>query len=540
MARVLVSDPIDSAGVERLVTAGHEVDVKIGLKPEEFEAIIGSYDALIVRSETKVTSSVFDKASRLQVVGRAGVGVDNIDLEAATGRGVAVVNAPTGNTIAAAEHAFALMMSLSRNVAQADASMRRGEWTRGKFMGVELRGKTLGVIGLGKVGSEVAKRAVAFAMNVIAFDPYVTEERARAMRVEMVDMDHLLSESDFISIHTPLTSGTKSLIGAPEFKKLKKGVRIVNAARGGLVDETLLDGALKNGDVAGAALDVFTSEPPKEIPLVSNEKLVMTPHLGASTEEAQVEVALEVVEQVMAILNGEAAPYTINVPFVPTAVREALSPYIPVATLLGRLAIQLAEGQLQTVTVSVEGEIAEHDTSIIGAAALVGVLAESSDVRVNLVNAPLIAKERGIKLVQERESEGLAIYSNYVSVRIRTSVGSTYLGGTSANGRVHLLRINDFYFDMEPNAPYMLFTSQVDQPGMIGKVGNIAGSHDANISFMEVGRDSPRGNATMVVGFDDQLTEVMLADIKAIPGMASVKVVHLELMAPSQPRLRGA
>jgi D-3-phosphoglycerate dehydrogenase len=539
MARVLVSDPIDNAGVERLRAAGHEVDFKIGLNPEELEAIIGEYDALIVRSETKVTSSVIDKAVQLQVVGRAGVGVDNIDLDAATGHGVAVVNAPTGNTIAAAEHAFALMMSLSRNVAQADASMRRGEWTRGKFMGVELRGKTLGVIGLGKVGSEVATRAVAFEMNVLAFDPYVAEDRARAMRVEMVDMDRLLSESDFISIHTPLTSGTKSLIGEPEFKKLKKGVRIINAARGGLVDEGLLDAALKSGDVAGAALDVFTSEPPKEMALLGNERLVMTPHLGASTEEAQVEVSIEVVDQVMAVLDGEAAPYTINVPFVPAAVREALSPYIPVATLMGRLAIQLSEGQLDTVTVSVAGDISEHDTSIIGAAALVGVLAESSDVRVNLVNAPLIAKERGINVVQERESEALAIYSNYVSVKVRTSAGTMYLGGTSANGRVHLLRINDFYLDMEPNAPYMLFTSQVDQPGMIGRVGTISGSHDANISFMEVGRDSPRGNATMVVGFDDQLTEAMVADIRAIPGMTSAKVVHQELMTPVQTRLRG-
>jgi D-3-phosphoglycerate dehydrogenase / 2-oxoglutarate reductase len=540
MARVLVSDPIDNAGVERLAAAGHEVDVKTGLKPEELEAIISEYDALIVRSETKVTPAIIDKASRLQVVGRAGVGVDNIDLDAATGHGVAVVNAPTGNTIAAAEHAFALMMSLSRNVAQADASMRRGEWTRGKFMGVELRGKTLGVIGLGKVGSEVAKRAVAFEMNVLAFDPYVAEERAKGIGVELVDMDRLVSETDYISIHTPLTSGTKSLIGEPEFKKLKKGVRIINAARGGLVDEALLDAALKSGDVAGAALDVFTSEPPKDIPLLGNEKLITTPHLGASTEEAQVEVAIEVVDQVMAVLNGEAAPYTINVPFVPAAVREALSPYIPVATLMGRLAIQLSEGQLDTVAINVAGDIAEHDTSIVGAAALVGVLADSSDVRVNLVNAPGIAKERGINVVQERDSEALAIYSNYVGVEVRTSTGTTYLGGTSANGRVHLLRINDFYLDMEPNAPYMLFTSQIDQPGMIGKVGTIAGSHDANISFMEVGRDSPRGKATMVVGFDDQLTDAMVADITAIPGMTSVKLVHQELMAPTQPRLRGA
>ena len=538
MARVLVSDPIDQAGVERLSAAGHDVDFKIGMKPEELEAIIGEYDALIVRSETKVTSSVIDKAGRLQAVGRAGVGVDNIDIGAATAHGIAVVNAPTGNTIAAAEHAFALMMALSRNIAQADASMRRGEWTRGKFMGVELRGKTLGVIGLGKVGTEVARRGVAFQMDVLAFDPYVSQEHARNVGVEMVEMDRLISESDYITIHTPLTAGTKSLIGEPEFKKLKKGVRLINAARGGLIDEALLDAALKSGDVAGAALDVFTSEPPKELPVLENEKLIVTPHLGASTEEAQVEVAIEVVDQVMAVLAGESAPYTINVPFVPAAVREAVSPFIPVATTMGRLAIQLAEGQLDSIMVRVGGDIAEFDTSILGSAALVGILGESSDVRVNLVNAPMIAKERGINLVQERDPETLGIYANVVGIDVRTDKGKVYLAGTSVNGQVHLLRINDFFLDMEPNAPYMVFTSQIDQPGMIGKVGTIAGSHDANISFMEVGRDSPRGNATMIVGLDDQVSDALLADIRAIPGMTSVILVSQDLGAPVQPRLR--
>jgi D-3-phosphoglycerate dehydrogenase len=537
MARVLVSDPVDQAGVDRLFAAGHDVDFKIGMKPEELEAIIGDYDALIVRSETKVTSSVIDKAGRLQVVGRAGVGVDNIDIDAATAHGIAVVNAPTGNTIAAAEHAFALMMALSRNIAQADASMRRGEWTRGKFMGVELRNKTLGVVGLGKVGTEVARRGVAFQMSVLAFDPYVSQEHARNVGVEMVDMDRLVSESDYITIHTPLTAGTKSLIGEHEFTKLKKGVRLINAARGGLIDEALLDAALKSGDVAGAALDVFTSEPPKDLSVLENENLVVTPHLGASTEEAQVEVAIEVVDQVMAVLAGESAPYTINVPFVPAAVREAVSPFVHVATVMGRLAIQLVDGQLDSIMVRVGGDIAEYDTSILGSAALVGILGESSDVRVNLVNAPMTAKGRGINLVQERDPETLGIYANVVSIDVRTDKGKVYLAGTSVNGQVHLLRINDFFLDMEPNAPYMLFTSQVDQPGMIGKVGTIAGSHDANISFMEVGRDSPRGNATMIVGLDDEVSEALLTDIRAIPGMTSVILVHQKLPMPVQPRL---
>jgi D-3-phosphoglycerate dehydrogenase len=539
MARVLVSDPIDDAGVQRLRAAGHRVDVKTGLSPDELKAAIGGYDALIVRSETKVTADVIEQAKRLTVVGRAGVGVDNIDIDAATAHGIAVVNAPTGNTIAAAEHAFALMMALSRNIPQADASMRRGEWTRGKFMGVELRGKTLGIIGLGKVGTEVARRANAFQMNVLAHDPFVPAEHARSLGVAMVKMGKLLAESDYITIHTPLTAGTKSLIGAPEFKQLKQGVRIVNAARGGLVDETLLDEALTDGRVAGAALDVFTSEPPKELPVVDNPRLIVTPHLGASTEEAQVEVALEVADQVLAVLKGEPARYTINVPFVPTAVREALAPFVPVATVMGRIAIQLADGQLESVAIKVGGDIAEHDAAILGSAALVGILGAVSDVRVNLVNAPGIAKERGINVVQEQDPDGAGAYANFVGVEVRTNMGVTYLGGTSVNGNPHLLRLNDFYLDMEPNAAYMLFTSHVDQPGMIGKVGTIAGEHDANISFMEVGRLSPRGQATMIVGFDDPISDAMLEAIRAVPGMTTTKVVTLEVAGPQQARLRG-
>jgi D-3-phosphoglycerate dehydrogenase len=538
MARILVADPIDNAGVQRLIASKHTVDVKIGLTPDELEAVIGDYDALIVRSETKVTSAVIARAGRLNVVGRAGVGVDNIDIDAATQKGIAVVNAPTGNTIAAAEHAFALMLSLSRNIPQADASMRRGEWTRGKFMGVEVRNKTLGVIGLGKVGSEVAKRAVAFQMKVIAFDPYVPVDHARSMGVEMVDMDRIISNSDYISIHTPLTVGTKSLIGPEEFKKLKPGVRIVNAARGGLVDEASLDAALTSGAVAGAALDVFTEEPPQGIPLVNNPRMVVTPHLGASTEEAQVEVALEVADQVLAVLAGESAQYTINVPFVPADVRQALAPYIPVATTIGRLAMQLADGQLESIAVKAAGEIAEHDVSVLSSAALVGVLGAASDTRVNIVNATALAKERGINVVEEKDPEGAELYTNFVGVEVRTSSGTTYLGGTSVGGRVHLVRLNDFFLDMEPNAPYMLFTSQVDQPGMIGKVGTIAGNHDLNISFMEVGRDGPRGNATMIVGFDDPVTDAMLADVQAIPGMTRTKVVEQEHSSPIQPRLK--
>lgn len=541
MANVLIADPIDPRGVDRLSRAGHQVDVRKGLGEDELRAVVGGYEAMIVRSETKVTARVIESAERMLCIGRAGVGVDNIDVDAATQRGVAVVNSPTGNTIAAAEHAFALLMSLARNVPQADASMRRGEWTRARFMGVELRGKTLGIIGLGRVGSEVAHRARAFHMRLIAHDPYVSQERARSLGVEAVPMERLLAESDFISIHTPLTAGTRSLIGEPEFALLKPGVRIVNAARGGLVDERLLQEAVAAGRVAGAALDVFPVEPPPaDLPLRGEERVVLTPHLGASTAEAQVEVALEVVDQLIAILAGGAAPYTINMPFISEEVWESLGPYLPVASTLGRIAIQLADGQLEAVTLRVFGEIAQHDVEVLASAALVGALSAATDMRVNLVNAPAMAHERGILVTEEKHPEGVDQYLNLVGVEVRSTESAVYLAGASVNGKTHVHRLNDFYLDMEPSAPYMLFATHTDQPGMIGRVGTIAGEHDVNISFMEVGREAPRGAATMVVGLDDPVTPAMLADLKAIPGMASVRIVTHEPEQPvQQPRLRG-
>jgi D-3-phosphoglycerate dehydrogenase len=528
MARILVSDRIDQAGVDRLANAGHDVDLKTGLSPQELESIIGGYDALVVRSETKVTAAVLREGARLQVVGRAGVGVDNVDLEAATQQGIAVVNAPTGNTVAAAEHAVALMLALARNIPQADASMRAGEWRRSEFMGVEMRGKTVGIIGLGKVGSEVVRRVKAFQTEVLGYDPYVPQEFARSLGVELVDMDRLLAEADFITIHTPLTANTRQLLGAEQFAKLKPGVRIVNAARGGLVDEALLDAALTSGAVAGAAIDVFTSEPPEPgLALLSNPKAVLTPHLGASTREAQVEVAVEIADEVLAILSGGAARYTVNVPSVSVEVREALGPYVLVASVMGRIAIQLAEGQLESVALRVSGDIAALDTSILGAAALAGILGAASDERVNLVNAPHIARARGLEIEEIKDPEADPEYTNLIGVEVRSSGGTVYLAGTAFGTAVHLLRLNDFYLDMQPQTPFMLFTSHTDQPGMIGKVGTLAGAHDLNIGFMEVGRSGPRGSATMIVGFDDPVTDALAAEIAAIDGVDWVKIVRL-------------
>ncbi|MCE2469974.1 MAG: phosphoglycerate dehydrogenase [Dehalococcoidia bacterium] len=528
MARVLVSDKVDRAGVDLLSAAGHEVDLRPGMAPGELASVIGGYEALVIRSETQVTADLLAQADRLQVVGRAGVGVDNVDLDAATQRGIVVVNAPTGNTVAAAEHALALMLALMRHVPQAHASMREGKWERAKFLGAQLGGKTLGVVGLGKVGSEVARRAKAFQMEVLGYDPYVPHEFARNLGAELVDMDALLTRSDVITIHTPLTAATRQLIGAEQMPKLKDGVRIVNAARGGLVDEALLDQAIRDGKVAGAALDVFVSEPPApDSPLLANPKVIVTPHLGASTEEAQAQVAVEVAEEVLAVLSGGAARYTVNVPAVPAEVREALGPYIPVADTMGRIAIQLAEGQLQSVALRVSGRIAQFDTSLLAAAALAGILGATSDERVNLVNAPHLAEEHGLRIEEHKSQEADDEYSNMVGIEVRASRGAVFVGGSVVGGSVHLLRLDDFYVDLQPSTPYMLFTTHRDQPGMIGKVGTISGNHDLNIGFMEVGRVGPRGEATMIVGYDEPLTDEVVAEISAIEGIGSVRLVTL-------------
>lgn len=527
MARVLVSDRIDQAGLDRLAAYGHDVRFEPGLSQADLLATIAEYDALVVRSETQVTAEVIAHGERLQVVGRAGVGVDNIHLGAATQFGIAVVNAPTGNTVAAAEHTMALLLALARMVPQAHQSLSSGEWKRSSFMGVELQEKVLGIIGLGKVGSEVARRARAFRMHIVGFDPYVTPEHARSLNAELADMDHLLEASDFITIHTPLSAGTRELLGAPQFAKLKPGVRLINAARGGLIDEELLEAAIREGKVAGAALDVFSAEPPDPgLPLLSNPNVIVTPHLGASTQEAQVQVAVEVADEVHAVLSGGSARYTVNVPAVPVEVREAVGPYIPVADMMGRIAIQLAEGQLESVTLRVSGEIAGYDTSLLGSAALAGILSITLEERINLVNARQVAQQSGLHIdeVKDPESEQ---YTNLVGVEVRSSAGRVYVGGSSVNNAVHLLRLDDFYLDMQPSTPYMLFTSHRDQPGMIGKVGTISGSHDLNIGFMEVGRTGPRGEATMIVGYDDPVTDEVLQQIRAIDGVVSSTLVRL-------------
>ena len=523
--RVLVSDPIADEGVRRL-QSGADVDVKTGLEPNDLKRILGGYDALVVRSQTRVSRDVIEAGRNLQVIARAGVGVDNIDLEAATARGIAVVNSPTGNTAAAAEHTIALMLAMARNVPQAHMSMKEGGWKRSPFMGVEVRNKTLGIMGLGRVGSEVARRAHGLSMRLLAYDPFVSPDYARTLRAELVSLDELLERSDFVTVHAALTDATRHMIGAPQLSKMKPGARLVNVARGELVDGDALLQALDEGRLAGAALDVFPEEPPGDTPLVRHPKVIVTPHLGASTLEAQTEVAVEAADQVLAVLSGLPAQNTVNAPFVSPQVHDALAPYVPVASLLGNLLTRLAEGQFVGAVIEYQGEVARHDTGVLRSAALAGLMGPVSEERVNLINAAVIAQRHGLT-VTEHKSAGAQEYTSLLAVTLRTTAGDTTLAGTSLRNEVHVVRVNEYWLDMVPSVPYLLFIEHEDLPGSIGAVGTITGRNDINISFMEVGRLSPRGRAMMILGLDDPAPLPVLEEIRSIGHISSARVVRL-------------
>lgn len=524
--RVLVCDPIADDGVAALKANGAEVDVKTGLKPDELRSIVDGYDALVVRSETKVTREIIEAASKLQVVGRAGVGVDNIDLDAATERGVVVVNAPTGNTISAAEHAIALMLSLARNIPAANASLRSGKWERGRFVGLEVRGKTLGIIGLGQVGSEVARRARGLDMRVIALDPFVPEERARSLGVELVSKEELLAQSDFVSVHTTLSEGTRSLVDAEELAAMKPTARIINTARGGIVNEAALEQALNDGTIAGAAVDVFESEPVTDHPLFKLDRIVVTPHLGASTTEAQERVAVDVAEQILYVLNGEPARYAVNAPLIPAETYSYLAPYLPVARRLGNLAVQLHEGQMGEVEIDYAGEISQHDLTPLRASILGGLLQPISEDHVNVVNVDIIAQRRGISIM-EKHVPTHQVYANLITVRLVSGGGSTEVSGTLAHDGPRIVSIDDFWVEVPPTEGYIMLCENRDRPGMIGALGTLLGEYNVNISFMNVGRHAKRGEALMVVALDDSLTPEQIERVREISGILSVKLARL-------------
>jgi D-3-phosphoglycerate dehydrogenase len=520
--KVLVADPIASEGLD-ILRSHFEVEEKYGLSEEELCSIIGDFDGLVVRSVSQVTAQVIQKGTRLQVIARAGVGVDNIDVEKATQRGIVVVNVPYGNTISAAEHTIALMLSLARHIPQAHALLQSGTWDREKFMGVGVQDKTLGIIGLGNVGTEVTRRAQGLRMKVVAFDPFVSESYAKNFGVELMPLDDLLSMSDFITLHIPQTPKTKGIIGERELHLMKREARIINCARGGLISEQALVRALNEGRIAGAALDVFEVEPPSSF-LLQSDNIVATPHLGASTVEAQVSVAQGAADQVVDVLVRGASPkYAINAPFISPEVDKVMSPYLGLSRTLAHLASQLMEGQLERVDIFYEGEIAAYDTSRLKAEVLGSLLSEVCEERVNVVNAGIIAQNRGIK-ISEHKNEVCDNYASLLSVEVRSNQ-KTQVSGTIMRGEPHIAKVNDHWVDFVPGPGYVLFSYHVDRPGLIGQVGNITGKADVDISFMQVSRQRPRGEALMVLKLDEPLGKDEIEKVASIPGVHTVKLV---------------
>jgi D-3-phosphoglycerate dehydrogenase len=523
--KVLVADPISKEGIE-LLRRHAKVDVKTELPPKELASIIGGYEALVVRSQTKVTAEVIKAGKKLQVIGRAGVGVDNINVEEATKRGIIVVNAPTGNTISAAEHTIALMLALARHIPQANAVLKSGVWRRGDFMGTEIRNKTLGLVGLGKVGAEVARRALGLEMKLVAYDPFISADHARNLQVELVPLKKLLKEADFITLHTPLTPQTKGLIGAKELILVKPTVRIINCARGGIIDEAALAKAVKEKKVAGAAIDVFATEPATKSVLFDSDNIIVTPHLGASTAEAQVMAARDVAEQVIDVLSGHPAKYSVNAPLIPAEMLTVLAPFMEVATTVGRLLGQIVEGQVSAVKIKYEGEISNYDTNALKAAVLGGLLEQVSEEKVNLVNANIIAARRGLSVAEQKEPT-CENYASLITVEAAINTGATTVAGTVMRKEVHIVRVNKYWFDIVPTGGYFLFCDHLDRPGLIGTVGKITGDADIDISAMHVSRLKPRGQALMILAVDEPLSEEQCQQIISIPDVYTAKVVKL-------------
>ncbi|MBW4491260.1 MAG: phosphoglycerate dehydrogenase [Trichocoleus desertorum ATA4-8-CV12] len=526
MSKVLVSDPIDQVGIDILSQVA-QVDVKTGLPPEELIRIIPEYDALMIRSGTRVTQEIIEAGTQLKIIGRAGVGVDNVDVPAATRRGILVVNSPEGNTIAAAEHTLAMMLSLSRYIPDANQSIKSGQWDRKTYVGVEVYKKSLGIVGLGKIGAHVATVARAMGMKLLAYDPFVSTERAEQLGCRLVELDLLLREADYITLHLPKTPETTHLINAESLAKMKPTARIINCARGGIIDEDALVEAVKTGKIAGAAIDVFEAEPLGESSLRSAGKdLILTPHLGASTEEAQVNVAIDVAEQIRDVLLGLPARSAVNIPGLRPEVLEKLRPYLQLAETLGNLVAQLAGGRVESLNIRLQGEIASSDTQPIVIAALKGLLSHALQERVNYVNASIEAKERGIRVVETRDAS-VKDYTGSLVVSAKGSLGEHSVTGALLGGdEIRITNVDEFPVNVPPNR-YMLFTLHRDMPGIIGKIGSLLGSFNVNIASMQVGRKIVRGDAVMVLSIDDPLPDGILAEILKVSGIRDAYTVTL-------------
>jgi D-3-phosphoglycerate dehydrogenase/(S)-sulfolactate dehydrogenase len=527
MHRVLVSDDLSPEAVKILRDAGLEVDVKVGLKPEALEAIIGDYDALAVRSATKVTARLLEKASRLRVVGRAGVGVDNVDLEAATRRGVVVMNTPGGSSTAVAELALAMILALFRRVASATASVKAGKWEKKRFQGRELAGKTLGVVGIGNIGSILVDRCLAMKMKVVAYDPFISPEAAARLGVTLTDLDGIWREADAISLHVPLTDQTRNMINAASLARMKPGAVLVNCARGGIVDEAALAAALASGHLGGAALDVFDAEPPPaDHPLLGLDTVVLTPHLGASTEEAQVAVAVAVAEQLAQYLKDGEVKNAVNVPSLPREVLAQLGPYLPLAEKLGSLAGQLMPAGPQEVVVSVSGDLAASPTRSLANRALVGLLRHVLATPVNEVSAPAAARERGLVLREERASEPQD-YASLLSVSVRGQGGEVSVAGTVyGKTEARIVRVGAFRIEAVPEGPVILCEND-DAPGVVGNLGTTLGAAGVNIARISLSRTDDRTRAFAFLNVDSVPSAQTLDRVRALPHVRSVKTITL-------------
>ncbi len=527
MSKVLVSDQIDQVGIDILSQVA-QVDIKIGLPPEDLVRIMPDYDALMIRSGTQVTKEMIEAGTSLKIIGRAGVGVDNVDVQAATRQGIVVVNSPEGNTIAAAEHALAMMLSLSRYIPDANQSVKSGKWDRKSFIGVEVYKKSLGIVGLGKIGSHVATVARAMGMKLLAYDPFISLERADELDCRLVDLDMLFREADYITLHIPKTPETTHLINAEALAKMKPTARIINCARGGIIDENALAEALKQGTIGGAALDVFETEPLSSDSLLtsSGKNAVLTPHLGASTAEAQVNVAIDVAEQIRDVLLGLPARSAVNIPGLRPDVLEKLRPYLQLAETLGNMVGQLAGGRIELLNVRLQGELATNQSQPLVVAALKGLLSQALRERVNYVNASIEAKERGIRVIETRDSS-VSDYSGSLCLAATGSLGEhSVTGALLGDDEIRITNIDEFPINIPPTQ-HMLFTLHRDMPGIIGTIGSLLGDFNVNIASMQVGRKIVRGDAVMVLSLDDPIPEGILTEIIKVPGIRDAYTVTL-------------
>jgi len=527
MKRVLISDSLSPEGVAVFKQApGIEVDVMTNLTPDELKGVIGEYDGLVIRSATKVTKEIIERAENLKVIGRAGSGLDNVDIIAASKRGIVVMNTPGGNTITTAEHAIALMLSLARNIPQATASMKAGKWEKNKFVGKELYNKKLGIIGIGQIGSIVADRAQGLKMQVIAYDPYISPEAAEKLGVTMVSLDELLESADFITVHTPLSKDTRGLLDAKAFARMKQGVYVINCARGGIVKEKDLLEALNSGKVAGAALDVFEEEPTKNMELVSHPNVICTPHLGASTDEAQINVAVAIAEQMVAYLTTGEIRNAVNFPSVSAEILNLIEPYLDLAEKLGKFHAQIMKGGIQEVRIEYRGQILDYDVAPITIALLKGLLTPSLGDTVNFINAPILAKERGISVVEARSRE-MKDYTSLISITTRTPKETLRTAGTLFGLKdPRIVQVNDFVLDAVPEG-YMLVIYNEDRPGVIGNIGAALGRENINIARLHLSREQVEKQALVVLSTDTPVTKDVIDKLRALPHVISVTALEM-------------